>query len=43
VEENDNPDIDVVGLRKLYNWVEEDGGKSVLMSGIQTVGSKVWE
>lgn len=34
---------DVSGLRKVYDWVKEDGGKTVLMSGIQTVGGKHWE
>jgi hypothetical protein len=42
-EENDQPDIDVTGLRKVYDWVEQDAGKTVLMSGIQTVGAKAWE
>lgn len=42
-EENDEPDIDVTGLRKVYDWVEQDAGKTVLMSGIQTVGAKAWE
>jgi hypothetical protein len=41
--ENDNPTIDVVGLRKMYDWVQMDGGKTVMMSGIQTVGAKSWE
>lgn len=31
------------GLRRLYDWVEQDAGKTVLMSGIQTVGAKSWE
>lgn len=31
------------GLRRLYEWVEQDAGKTVLMSGIQTVGAKSWE
>ncbi|ORY35817.1 S-adenosyl-L-methionine-dependent methyltransferase [Naematelia encephala] len=43
LEENDNPSIDVTGLRKLYDWVEQDQGKTVLMSGIQTVGHKFWD
>ncbi|WVR09463.1 hypothetical protein IAU60_006530 [Kwoniella sp. DSM 27419] len=43
LEQNDRPDIDVAGLRKMYDWVERDQGRTVLMSGIQTVGSKVWE
>ena len=34
---------DVMGLRKVYDWVENDKGKTVLMSGIQTVGGKYWE
>ncbi|KAI9637553.1 S-adenosyl-L-methionine-dependent methyltransferase [Dioszegia hungarica] len=34
---------DVSGLRKVYDWVKEDGGKTVLMSGIQTVGGKHWD
>jgi hypothetical protein len=42
-EANDNPSIDVVGLRKMYDWVEKDAGKTVLMTGIQTVGEKSWE
>jgi len=33
----------VAGLRRLYDWVEADKGKSVLASGMQTVGSKYWE
>ncbi|WVQ80048.1 hypothetical protein IAT38_002149 [Cryptococcus sp. DSM 104549] len=43
LDENDDPAIDVTGLRKLYDWVEKDNGKTVLMSVIQTVGDKVWE
>lgn len=35
--------IDVKGLRRLYDWIEQDQGKTVLASGIQTVGAKVWE
>jgi len=42
-EENDDPVIDVVGLRKMYDWVQQDAGKTVVMSGIQTVGAKSWE
>ena len=42
-EENDGPGIDVSGLRRMYDWVERDKGRSVTMTGIQTVGSKVWE
>lgn len=42
-EENDEPDLNVEGLRKLFDWVEKDAGKTVLVSGIQTVGSKFWE
>jgi len=41
--ENDDPVIDVVGLRKMYDWVQQDAGKTVVMSGIQTVGAKSWE
>ncbi|RXK35065.1 hypothetical protein M231_07685 [Tremella mesenterica] len=41
--ENDNPRIDVSGLRALYDWVEKDAGRTVLMSGIQTVSEKFWE
>lgn len=36
-------DVNVSGMRKLYDWVKRDEGKTVLMTGIQTVGSKVWE
>ena len=36
-------DVDVTGLRKLYDWVQQDKGKTVMMSGIQTVGAKFWE
>ncbi|WWD19203.1 hypothetical protein CI109_103661 [Kwoniella shandongensis] len=43
LEVNDEPSVDVTGLRKLYDWVEQDGGKTVLMSAIQTVGAKYWE
>ena len=42
-EQNDDPVIDVVGLRKMYDWVQQDAGKTVVMSGIQTVGAKSWE
>lgn len=35
--------IDVTGLRRLYDWIEEDQGKTVLASGMQTVGAKSWE
>jgi hypothetical protein len=41
--ENDDPVIDVVGLRRMYDWVKADSGKTVTMSGIQTVGAKSWE
>ena len=34
---------DVIGLRRLYDWIEADNGKTVLASGIQTVGVKSWE
>ncbi|OCF43993.1 hypothetical protein I317_02099 [Kwoniella heveanensis CBS 569] len=43
LENNTNEDINVSGLRKLYDWVEKDQGKTVLMSAIQTVGGKSWE
>ncbi|KAK8854656.1 hypothetical protein IAR55_003395 [Kwoniella newhampshirensis] len=43
LEVNDEPSVDVTGLRKLYDWVEQDAGKNVLMSTIQTVGAKWWE
>jgi hypothetical protein len=43
LEFNDEPELNVVGLRKLYDWVEKDNGKTVLMTCIQTVGSKSWE
>jgi predicted O-methyltransferase YrrM len=36
-------DLDVTGLRKFYDWIEQDRGETVLASGIQTVGAKVWE
>nr|XP_019011611.1 uncharacterized protein I206_03713 [Kwoniella pini CBS 10737]OCF50392.1 hypothetical protein I206_03713 [Kwoniella pini CBS 10737] len=39
----DDPTIDVEGLRDLYDWIENDNGKTVLTSGIQTVGEKSWE
>jgi len=41
--ENETPAIDVTGLRKLFDWVEQDAGKTLLMSGIQTVGAKNWD
>ena len=31
------------GLRRLYDWIEKDAGKTVIASGIQTVGAKFWE
>ena len=43
IAEDDNSVIDVSGQRKLYDWVQKDQGNTVLMSGIQTVGSKHWE
>ena len=36
-----NPDC--AGFRKVYDWVEKDDGRTVLMSAIQTVGAKSWE
>ncbi|WWC63461.1 uncharacterized protein I303_106064 [Kwoniella dejecticola CBS 10117] len=39
----DDPTIEVNGLRDLFDWIEKDGGKTVLSSGIQTVGAKSWE
>ncbi|WWC93432.1 hypothetical protein V866_000266 [Kwoniella sp. B9012] len=38
-----DPSRDVQGLRALYDWIEQDNGKTVLSSGVQTVGSKGWE
>ncbi|KAK6910817.1 hypothetical protein I203_104850 [Kwoniella mangroviensis CBS 8507] len=38
-----DPTKEVQGLRALYDWIEQDDGKTVLSSGIQTVGSKGWE
>ncbi|WVW85454.1 hypothetical protein I302_107492 [Kwoniella bestiolae CBS 10118] len=35
--------IEVQGLRALYDWIEADGGKTVLSSAVQTVGAKGWE
>ncbi|WWC90511.1 uncharacterized protein L201_005447 [Kwoniella dendrophila CBS 6074] len=35
--------IEVEGFRKLYDWLEQDNGKTVLASGIQTVSSKSWD
>jgi len=40
---NDQPSIDVEGLRKMYDWVQQDAGKTVLVSGMQTVGAKSWD
>ncbi|KAK4688497.1 caffeoyl-CoA O-methyltransferase, partial [Tremellales sp. Uapishka_1] len=42
-EENDKPEIDVVGLRKMYDWIQKDDGKTVLSTAIQTVGEKTWD
>lgn len=36
-------DFNVDGLRRMYDWVQQDAGKTVIMSGIQTVGTKFWE
>lgn len=36
-------DPDCTGLRKMYDWIEKDAGKTVLASAIQTVGDKSWE
>lgn len=41
--ESDHPEVDVKGVRALYDWLQKDGGKTVLATGIQTVGSKHWE
>lgn len=27
----------------MYDWVKQDNGKTVVMSGVQTVGAKSWE
>ncbi|OWZ63633.1 O-methyltransferase [Cryptococcus neoformans] len=40
-EEDNNPDA--VGMRKLYDWVHADDGKSILMNVTQTVGDKFWD
>lgn len=40
-EEDSNPDA--AGMRKLYDWVHADDGKSILMNVTQTVGDKFWE
>ncbi|BEI87628.1 uncharacterized protein CcaverHIS019_0103460 [Cutaneotrichosporon cavernicola] len=36
-------DSDCVGLRKMYDWIEKDAGKTVIASAIQTVGDKSWD
>ncbi|KAL0245759.1 hypothetical protein I308_104895 [Cryptococcus tetragattii IND107] len=40
-EEDSNPDA--AGMRKLYDWVHADDGKSILMNVTQTVGDKFWD
>jgi hypothetical protein len=40
-DKDDNPGC--AGFRKVYDWVKEDDGRTVLMSVIQTVGAKAWE
>lgn len=37
------PEPDTVGLRKIFDWIEKDKGKTVLASALQTVGEKSWE
>ncbi|KAL1405812.1 hypothetical protein Q8F55_007490 [Vanrija albida] len=34
---------DATGLRKIFDWIEEDAGKTVLSAAIQTVGDKSWD
>lgn len=36
-------DEDTAGLRKIFDWIEKDKGKTVIASTIQTVGGKSWE
>ena len=43
VKDQDDGGPDVKGLRTLYDWIEQDKGKTVMASGIQTVGAKSWE
>lgn len=36
-------DEDSAGLRKIFDWIEKDNGKTVIATTIQTVGGKSWE
>ncbi|ORX38389.1 O-methyltransferase-domain-containing protein [Kockovaella imperatae] len=40
---NTHEDANIAGLRKFYDWAEKDNGKTVLLSGTQTVGAKHWD
>lgn len=43
VEDQADGDVAVAGIRKLYDWIENDQGRTVVASGLQTVGTKGWE
>lgn len=34
---------DATGLRKIFDWIQADAGKTVLSAAIQTVGDKNWD
>lgn len=36
-------DSNVQGVRKMYDWIEDDGGRTVLATTLQTVGQKGWD
>ncbi|TYJ53956.1 hypothetical protein B9479_005361 [Cryptococcus floricola] len=39
----EEPSSIVEGMRRLYDWIEEDAGKTVLANVTQTVGARSWE
>lgn len=43
LQDGEDAGEDVKGLRRFYDWIEKDLGKTVMASGIQTVGAKSWE
>ncbi|TYJ52118.1 hypothetical protein B9479_007272 [Cryptococcus floricola] len=40
-EEEPSPNVD--GMRRLFDWIEQDGGRTVLANVTQTVGAKSWD
>ncbi|WVQ72081.1 hypothetical protein IAR50_001626 [Cryptococcus sp. DSM 104548] len=43
LSKEEEPSANVDGMRRLYDWVEQDAGKTVLANVTQTVGAKSWD